>query len=52
MAWLTAGALMLAWFSIRAFAEPRFIDVNGVTLEVFCAGEPGGAGALAPEKTQ
>lgn len=27
--------------TVPHFPEPRFIDVNGVTLEVFCAGEPG-----------
>lgn len=26
MAWLTVSALMLAWFSLRAFAGPRFVD--------------------------
>jgi pimeloyl-ACP methyl ester carboxylesterase len=28
------------------FPEPEFIDVNGVTLEVFTAGRPGGAGPI------
>ncbi len=28
------------------FPEPEFIEVNGVTLEVFTAGQPGGAGPL------
>lgn len=26
MAWLAISALMLAWFAMRAFADPRFVD--------------------------
>lgn len=31
---------------MKDFPEARFVDVNGVRLEVFCAGEPGGAGPI------
>jgi hypothetical protein len=30
MTWLTLGALMLAWFSSRAFTEPRFVDAFAI----------------------